>query len=138
MKHLKLYEGYMIDMFREIRAIQDKYRVDIDACLNELIDDYGLVFDKLHDGQFLYESNMDITVTDEFVEMLLRAEKKVKAYGLYISFVATGALYINSLDYLVKKHKDITEHPEKYRNLGNAVPLVIRQVRISIDEPYNS
>ncbi len=137
MKHLKLYEGYMVDMFNELELVKSKYRKELEACLQVLIDDYGFKYSKLEDGEFVYttKDNEEIVITDDFINTFKLAIKKIEKFGLLVSFYCNGSFQIGSAEYLFTKWEDVKAYPDKY---SKVLPdrFVIAYNKIHIFEPY--
>lgn len=87
MKHLKTYEGLIADIEAQVSEIRNKARQSMDDCLQVLIDDYGLTYDKFYNNTYSYKS-VDISVepSDIKLEDFISTERKLKELGVSISY----------------------------------------------------
>ncbi len=87
MKHLKTYEGLIADIEAQVSEIRNKARQSMDDCLQVLIDDYGLTYDKFYNNTYSYKS-VDISVepSDITLEDFISTERKLKELGVSISY----------------------------------------------------
>jgi hypothetical protein len=123
MKHLKLFEGFMDDIRQSVVDVFDNARKPYDACLHELIDDYGLQFDgdkitnMFSDRCLVYYINEPTELSLEAVNKIVRA---VKRLGEFEELRIAGAitLYFNNSPISASFDKKVDIH--KYvRNIMN-------------------
>lgn len=86
MKHIKTYEGLIADIEAQVSEMREKARQSMDDCLQVLMDEYGLVYDKFYDNQYFYKSvDISIEPSDVRLEDFISTERKLKALGVSMS-----------------------------------------------------
>ncbi len=90
MKHLKIYEGFLHDLKEEFARMVDEKRKVFDDCLFQMIEDYGLEFQKDSLGDVFVkeylcyctdsESEDTFQLDDKLIDDVIKTVKRLKQF----------------------------------------------------------
>ena len=131
MKHIKLYESFITDINNQIEHLVKASKAEINLLMQTLMDDYGFHFSAVEIKSnkivsFVYDAEVDIQLTDEFIKQLSLLEKKCKEYDLII--------LIPHLKYSSFEHmtKDKAQRSKEISNITiDVVKSLVNQVVIN-------